>query len=101
MVKLLSALSLIAGTLVLAVVVTMPGAMPAGPPAVPAAALGTHFPGLPVFAAGILVGLGMAWVWSLPWGDLPMMIAGWFRRMTRRAKLIGLGVLFACVILYF
>lgn len=102
MLKLISALALIAGTLVLAVVATMPGTPSTGLPAAGAATpLGPGVAATPIFAAGVLAGLALGWVWSLPWGEIPAMIAAWLGRMTRRARLIGLGVLFVCVILYF
>lgn len=102
MLKLLAALILVAAALVVAVTFTMPDGSPAmQAPAAAARLSGPWAPSPPSFAAGLLCGLVVAWVWSLPWGYLPVILAEWLGRWTRRAQLVGLGILFACIILYF
>jgi hypothetical protein len=53
------------------------------------------------WAAGLIMGLTLAWLAGIDWKELPTRVGGWVRLQRRRVGLIVLGGLFAGILLLF
>jgi hypothetical protein len=53
------------------------------------------------WAAGLCMGLCLAWLANVEWADLPQRFAAWLRVQSRRLALVGLAGLFVSIFLYF
>jgi hypothetical protein len=58
---------------------------------------GTYFG----WAAGLIMGLTLAWLAGVDWKDLPVRAGAWVRLQRRRVGLVVLGGLFASILLLF
>ncbi len=53
------------------------------------------------WALGLIMGLGLAWLASIEWADLPVRLGAWMRVQGRRLALAALGGAFAGILLFF
>ena len=78
------------------------------PDAVPGAKFGQTLGGadaLPFnttgWALGLLMGVFLAWFFSVDWAGMPGRVSAWWRLQRRRLVLVFLGGVFAALLLYF
>ena len=53
------------------------------------------------WALGLLMGVFLAWFFSVDWAGMPGRVGAWWRLQRRRLMLLFLGGVFAALLLYF